>query len=102
MVKESNKNIEVKQADVQTEAEQLWNRIKDLPFEIFALPNQKLCNYAIREPLMEKVYPNVLHLKIKISAVVPLLEEFLLNVRLPVGKKFVIGEVSSYTTIQVV
>jgi hypothetical protein len=102
MAKETDNKVETKPAPTPTEAEQLWNRIKDLPFEIFALPNQKLCNYAERVPLMEKVSPNVLHLKIKIPAVVPLLEEFLLKVRVPTDKKFVVGEVASYTTVQVV
>lgn len=99
---ETEKKTEVKPAAEPTEAEQLWNRIKDLPFEIFALPNQKLSNYAERVPFMEKISPNVLHLKVKVPAVVPLLEAFLFNVRLPTDKKFVIGEVNAYTTLQIV
>jgi hypothetical protein len=95
----ANKNIEETQV---TEAEKIWNRIKDIPFEIFALPNQSISNYAERVQKMEKVSPDTLHLILRSSAVRPCLEEFLTKVRLPQTKMFVVGDIHKYTTIKIV
>jgi hypothetical protein len=95
-----SKNIE--ETSKVTEAEKIWNRIKDLPFEIFALPNQTISNYAERVQKMEKVSPDTLHLLLRSSAVRPLLEEFLTKIRLPKTQKFVVGDVHKYTTITIV
>jgi hypothetical protein len=85
-----------------TGAEKIWNRIKDLPFEIFALPDQSISNYAERVEKMEKVSPDTLHLILRSSAVRPCLEEFLAKLKLPKTQMFVVGDIHKYTTITIV
>jgi hypothetical protein len=58
----------------RNEADVLWDEIKDLPIQVFALPNQKVSNYLNRVNI-----PSVLFVKPTASAVLPALEECLGN-----------------------
>lgn len=65
MTAEKENKLKTGKADV------LWNKIKDEDIEVFALPNQKVKDHVKRVELDS----NVLHLKVKASAVLTALEE---------------------------
>lgn len=54
------------------ESEKIWDEIRDLPIEMFALPRQFVFQYCDHLPFI--VDPNKLYLVIKSSAVLPALE----------------------------
>jgi hypothetical protein len=56
-----------------TVADKIWQDIKDLRLELFALPNQFVNSYC--EQI--KIEPSKLYLTSKVSAVLPILEEAL-------------------------
>lgn len=68
----------------KSEGDQIWEKIKGLPLDIFALPNQIVEMHCKRIQLD----PNCLHLKIKAGAVLPALEETLKSVPLPQDKQW--------------
>lgn len=67
----TEKKIE-KKADVN-ESDKIWSEIKDLPIDMFALPDQRVKNHVQRV----KVTPTEVHLKLKSSSVVASLEAVL-------------------------
>ncbi|MFA5757969.1 MAG: hypothetical protein WC942_01130 [Clostridia bacterium] len=95
----ATKKKETELKTVATPAETLWNNIKRLPLEIFALPNQTVENHVTREANMEKVYPETIHLTLKSPAVLPALEETLGKVRVNPGESIVIDNNGRYTTV---
>lgn len=97
--KETTEKAETKTA---TAAEKIWDKIKDLPIEIFALPNQSVQDHARREAQMEKAIPDAVHLIIKSAAVLPALEETLSKVRLGKNERFDITQYSKYTVVKIV
>jgi hypothetical protein len=60
----------------KTQAEKIWDSIKDKPIEMFALPGQTPSKYC--EPI--KVEPTKLYLTFKVAVVLPALEEAFKNV----------------------
>jgi hypothetical protein len=92
----------------QTVAAKLWDQIKDLPIDIFALPNQTIKDHAKREEGMDAVFPTDLYVTIRSAAVYPALEEALSaavgrnQVRLPKTDKFEISKSRQFTVIKVV
>jgi hypothetical protein len=92
---------------VETGAQKLWDQIKNLPLEIFSLPNQLVQNHVTRESGIEKAIPDSLHLTLKSSAVLPALEETLNKVRLPknnLGQQLVfdLSQLDRYTVVKIV
>lgn len=85
-----------------TGADRIWNLIKDIPFDIFSLPNQTITKYVTREIGMEKVSPDTLYLKLRTTAVKPFLEELLQKIRLQPYESFEISQVHVYTTVKIV
>lgn len=91
----------------KTEAERIWDKIKDLPIDVYALPDQVVRMHARREEKLEKAFPDTLHLALKSGAVRHALEECLGRVRL--GKNefgqplsFLLTDVNNFTTIKIV
>ncbi len=68
----------------KTKADVIWDQIKDLPVEIYALPDQTLKQHVERLQVTE----DQVHLRIKSPAIVPALEESLSKVKLARGEKF--------------
>jgi hypothetical protein len=66
----------------QTESDKLWEKMRQLPLDIFALPDQTVEMHCKRVPLD----PNSVHLKLKSTAVLPALEQSLRAIKLPPDK----------------
>jgi len=79
---------EVKEV-VKTEADKLWDRIKGLKIEMFALPNQTISQYCT----FRQVEPSKLYITMSCTSVLPALEVAL-------GPNFTIGYVGKYITIE--
>lgn len=91
----------------ETGAEKIWNKIKDLPVELFALPEQTVQMHAKREEKLEKATPDTLYLLLKSGAVRHALEEAMNRVRLGQNElgqplAFQVEEAGKYTTIKIV
>jgi hypothetical protein len=92
----------------QTGASKLWDRIKDIPIDIFALPNQTVKDYARREEGMDNIFPNDVFLTLRAAAVYPALEEALGNaqarnmVKLAKNEKFEVSQQNKYVVVKVV
>jgi hypothetical protein len=88
---------EVRQSDV------IWNKIKNLPLEIFALADQEVHMYCKREIIQD---PDTVYVLLKSTAVLPALEETLMKVKLKEKElknlMFELGQASRYTTIKLV
>jgi hypothetical protein len=54
-----------------TDSDRMWDEIKDLPIDMFALPNQTVKQHVQRI----KITPTELHLKLRSSSVVTSLED---------------------------
>jgi hypothetical protein len=103
MVKtESDKAVE------QTAAAKLWDKIKDLPMDIFALPNQTVKDHAKREEGMDNVFPNDVYIILRSAAAYPALEEALgtaqarNQIKLAKGERFELSQSARYTVIKVI
>ncbi len=91
----------------KTAAEKIWEQIKDIPIDIFALPNQTVEMHVKRDARLEKAMPDAVHVKLKSAAVLPALEEALGKVRLPASKvglpqMFEFSSLDAYTVIKIV
>lgn len=87
MSKTKDEIVENKE-QVKTEAQKIWNEIKDKEMSMFSLPSQKLSNYC--KPHF--VEPNRLYLIVNATATLPALEQVL-------GNKFVIERVNKYLAV---
>jgi hypothetical protein len=90
-----------------TAAQKIWNKIKDLSIDIFALPNQSVQDHVKREVGLERAIPDAVHLILKSAAVRPALEETLGRVRLGqnnLGQPLVFELTTSgkYTVVKIV
>jgi hypothetical protein len=74
--------------EVRGSADVIWDEIKDLPIQMFALPNQKVGDY-----LRRVVNANILLVKPTATAVLPALEAVL-------GSKYSVVVSESYWTIK--
>ncbi len=91
----------------ETAAEKIWNKIKNVPMDIFALPNQTVQMYVTREAKLEKAIPDAVHLKLKSAAVLPAMEDALGRVQLgknAVGQQLVfdLSQMDVYTVVKIV
>lgn len=59
--------------DTQTQADLIWNEIKDVKLELFALPDQ----FIHKNVTPVKIDPSKLYLKYNISALLPSIEKAL-------------------------
>ena len=73
---------------VKTEAEKIWDEIKEKPIEMFALPNQIVSQYCKPMP----VDPAKLFVTLHATSVLPALE-------LALGSKFKVETMDKYTVI---
>jgi len=86
----------------------LWDKIKDLPMDIFALPNQTIKDHAKHEEGMDDVFPNAVFLTLRSAAAYPALEEALgiaqarNQVKLAKTEKFELSQQAKYTVVKVV
>jgi hypothetical protein len=71
-----------------TEAEQIWNEIKDKEIHMFSLPSQRICDHCT--PVM--LEPSKCWLTFKASATLPALET-------AVGDKYECNVVKNYITV---
>jgi hypothetical protein len=92
----------------QTVASKLWDQIKDLPIELFALPNQTIKDHVKREEEMEKVFPEEIYITLRSAAVYPALEEALNlgqsrgQVKLAKHERFDVSQSARFTVIKVI
>ena len=95
-------------AVAQTEASKLWDQIKGLPIDIFALPNQTVGDHARREEGMDAVFPNDIYVVLRSAAAYPALEEALgtaqarNQIKLSKGERFELSQSAKYTVIKVI
>jgi hypothetical protein len=100
--------VKEEKAVEQTVSSKLWDKIKDLPIDIFALPNQTIKDHIKREEGMEAVFPNDVYVTLRSAAAYPALEEALgtaqarNQVRLAKGERFELSQSARYTVIKVV
>lgn len=59
--------------ETKTESDKIWNEVKTLPIDVFAIPGQKVKDNVKRY----KVSPDALYVKLNSSAVLPALEQSL-------------------------
>lgn len=81
------------------EADKIWEVIKNVTLDIFALPNQKVHDYFT--PI--SVEPSKLYLQYKVSAALPALEESLhkRHVEGILSMKFVVSTTDRYVVVDV-
>lgn len=70
--------------NLQTEADLIWEEVKSLPIDVFAVQNQKVDQYVKKLD----VPGTALYVKITSSAVLPALETTLSSTNLTRGKKY--------------
>jgi hypothetical protein len=86
----------------------LWEKIKDLPMEIFAIPNQTIKDHAKHEDGMDDVFPDAVYLTLRSTAAYPALEEALYTaaarnqIKLAKTERFDISQQARYTVVKVV
>lgn len=71
-----------------TEAEKIWDEIKNLPIQMFGLPNQFVSQHAVPFP----IEPTKLYLTIRSSATLPSLE-------VAVGDKFTVEQADRFVVV---
>jgi hypothetical protein len=81
-----------------SKADQLWEKIKDAPIEMFALPGQTVAMHCKRV----NIDPNEVHLMLKSTAALPALEEVLRKIPLGQNEMFDISQAAHYTVLKVV
>ncbi|HVI40815.1 MAG TPA: hypothetical protein VM577_09155 [Anaerovoracaceae bacterium] len=85
--------VEKKEKDAVTESDKIWEEIKNLPIEMFALTNQYVKHHAQRL----KVSPNEVYLRLKSGAVVASLEAALARVR---GRSYELEVTEGYVIVR--
>jgi hypothetical protein len=88
----------VEQKVEQTKSDFIWEKIKNLPLDVFALPGQEVHSYVERI----KVLPDAVHLRLKSTAVLPAIEQALSLVKLPQGEMFDMSPAGPYTVITII
>jgi len=81
-----------------TRSDELWDLIRALPVELYALPNQVVEQHVERL----KITDDAVHLRLKSPAVLPALEEVLKRVKPPKGQKFDIVQTKEFIVFNVV
>lgn len=100
------KKVAVKAAEKapeKTAAEKIWEEIRDLPIDMFALPNQVVNQYC----KVVSIEPSKCFVVITASAALPALEAALPNILVPsnnpklpdVKPKFVVERVDKFVTV---
>lgn len=87
MPKKTNKSNETP-TEPKTEADKIWNEIKDKKIEIFSLPSQIVSQYCKPSP----VEPSKLYLIVSASSVLPALETAL-------GPAYVLDRMERFITV---
>lgn len=85
-----------------TKAEEIWNKIKEYNLDLFGLPGQTVEKHCKRNPELEVVFPDTLHLTIKSAAVYPSLEDCLVKIKLGKNESFEVGQYTKYTTVKII
>jgi len=105
--KEAETVVDEKEKIENTVAWKIWAKIKDVPIEIFALPNQTVQNHVEFQKELAAASLDSAFVILRSAAVKPALEEALGRVRL--GKNhlgqplvFEISDVTRYTVIKIV
>ena len=93
----ASKKAEVSKTEI-TKADKIWGMIKDIPLEMFALPEQTLETYATRLPITD----DSVHMQLSASAALPALEAALTKVRLPKGEDWEVIQAGNYTIVKIV
>jgi len=81
----------------QTESDKLWEQMRGLPLDIFALPDQTVEMHAKRVPLA----PDAVHLKLKSTAVLPALEIALRAIKLPPDKQWKLENATRFCIVSI-
>ena len=87
------KKQEIKHQKPRTKADDIWDMIKGLTLDLFSLPGQTLEKNVTRLDVL----PDLVHLKLKSTAVLPAMEEALKTIKLPNGPY---GETQSFKVDQ--
>jgi hypothetical protein len=96
------------ETSIDCKGKQLWNNIKDLPLDIFALQNQRVKDFAQVDEGMFNAFPDDVCLVLKAQAVLPALEEALMQAQgrnmIKIGKdeRFEFSRISKYTVLKIV
>ncbi len=85
---EKSSNKSVKAEEVKTEAQKIWNEIKEKSVDMFALPNQVVSQYC--KPAF--IEPGRLYLLVSAASFLPSLETAL-------GEKFTVEIVDKYLVV---
>jgi hypothetical protein len=80
----------------KTPADELWDRIRELPLELYSLPDQTLEGNCTRV----KVAPDQLHLKLNSGAVIAAMTESLKSVKLADDEEFDITAAGAFTVLR--
>jgi len=91
------KTTEKQSKPQKTEADKIWEVIKDVTLDIFALPNQKVHDYFT--PIA--IEPSKLYLLHKVSAALPALEESLMKRYVDgiLSTKYVVSTTAKYVVV---
>lgn len=81
-----------------TQADQIWEKIKDLKLELWGLDNQVLNKNAERLNLSE----DCVHMTLKSGAVLPAFEEALKKVAAPENKRWDVQQTDKYVIVSFV
>lgn len=103
----NRKQAESKKVDKKEEekssvsvSEELWEKIKNLPLDLYGLPNQTVQGHVVRHKEMERAVPDALHLTLKSGAVLPALEETLGRFKFSESAKYEISSMSKFTVVR--
>lgn len=85
-------------AEKLTRADVIWNQIKNIKVDIYALPNQTLEKHVERV----KVSDDSVHIKLNSPAILPAMEEAMSKIVMAKGERFDISAQKNYTIISIV
>ena len=86
----SSPKIPAPPAKPLTEAEKIWQEIKDLTIDVFGLGGQTIKDYVVGAPAV--IEPTKCYLVLKVPAALPALET-------AVGKKFVVAASNKFISV---
>ena len=81
-----------------TRSDEIWDTIRILPVNIYALPGQTLEQHVTRF----KVTDNMVHLKLRSPAIIQAMEEAFQNVKLAKDQRFDVVQAKDFTVISIV
>jgi len=75
--------------------EEIWNKIKSIPINLYALGNRPIEDHCILLPLTD----SALHLRLKASAALPQIEEAIRHIKMKNGNSLLVEQHKDYIVI---